>query len=105
MAKKLNTFVHAVERDEQNNVTRSQVFGPDDTVPSWAQKAITNPDVWAGEDDASDSEEIAEPPRKGPGSGQEAWVRFAESKGVTGTFGSRDDLIAELEKRGKISKG
>lgn len=108
MARKLNTYVHAHAVDKDGNV-QSQQFGPDDEVPSWARKAITNPDVWDGEDD-EESEESAEsaavkqPPRKGPGSGGPAWVEFAASKGVTQKFDSKDDLIAELETRGLIEK-
>lgn len=102
MAKKLNTYVHAHAVDEDGNV-QSQVFGPDDNVPAWARTAITNPDVWEGDEDAAD--EVKEPPRKGPGSGQEAWTKFAESKGVTRTFDSKDALITHLEDEGHISKG
>ena len=39
---KLNTYVHVHDKDGI-----SHAFGPDDTVPEWAEKAITNPDVWA----------------------------------------------------------
>lgn len=39
---KLNTYVHVHDEDGI-----SHAFGPDDTVPEWAEKAITNPDVWA----------------------------------------------------------
>ena len=39
---KLNTYVHVHDKDGI-----SHAFGPDDTVPAWAEKAITNPDVWA----------------------------------------------------------
>jgi hypothetical protein len=50
--RKLNTTVHAVEVDEKGQQTGQQgVFGPDDDLPGWARKAITNPDVWEGSDD------------------------------------------------------
>ncbi|QWY79638.1 hypothetical protein PP637_gp08 [Arthrobacter phage Persistence] len=56
---KLNTYVHVHDADGI-----SHAFGPDDTVPEWAEKAITNPSVWAeapaaeesGEDDGGDVE-------------------------------------------------
>ncbi|MEG9248012.1 hypothetical protein V6S67_07935 [Arthrobacter sp. Soc17.1.1.1] len=41
MTGKLNTFVH-VHRDGE-----SKAFGPDDTIPGWAAKLVTNPAVWA----------------------------------------------------------
>ena len=46
---KLNTYVHVHDEDGI-----SHAFGPDDTVPEWAEKAITNPSVWA---EAPESEE------------------------------------------------
>jgi hypothetical protein len=49
---KLNTYVHVHDKDGI-----SHAFGPDDTVPGWAEKAITNPDVWA---EAPAEEETAE---------------------------------------------
>lgn len=39
---KLNTYVHVHDQDGI-----SHAFGPDDTVPAWAEKAITNQSVWA----------------------------------------------------------
>jgi hypothetical protein len=81
--RKLNTFVHAHTVDDTGNI-QSQTFGPDDKVPAWAQKAITNPDVWDGEDDTpADTEDdggVKEPPRGGPGSSADAWRKFLESK-------------------------
>jgi hypothetical protein len=73
MAKKLNTYVHAVQRDDQGNVTNSGVFGPDDDLSgdnAWATKAITNPDVWAdGDDDDPDDEDthVIQSPTGGTG--------------------------------------
>lgn len=46
MAKKLKTYVHV--RDDRGV---SHEFGPDDDLPGWAEKAIENPDVWAGDGD------------------------------------------------------
>ena len=40
MARKLRTYVHVVVDGE------SRTYGPEDTVPADAVKAITNPDVW-----------------------------------------------------------
>ena len=39
MAKKLKQYVHVVNPDTGTY----EVFGPEDTLPSWAEKAITNP--------------------------------------------------------------
>lgn len=50
--KKLNTYVHVVETDADGKPRvdgRSGTFGPDDDLPGWAEKSITNPDVFAGE--------------------------------------------------------
>lgn len=55
MAKQLITTVHVIERDEADNEVRRGVFGPGDTVPDWAVKAITNPYVWEG----ADTEDLA----------------------------------------------
>lgn len=51
---KLNTYVHVHDEDGL-----SHAFGPDDTLPDWAVKRITNRDVWAqapAEDASADSE-------------------------------------------------
>lgn len=48
---KLNTFVHV--QGESGPVA----FGPDDEVPDWAAKLITNPEAWAEEPK----------PKRGPG--------------------------------------
>lgn len=49
MAKRtLNTYVTVHERDDKGRVVgESRTFGPDDDLPDWAIKSITNPDVWA----------------------------------------------------------
>lgn len=50
MTYRLSTYVHAVEVDSKGVPTgRAENFGPNDTLPDWAVKAITNPDVWAGD--------------------------------------------------------
>jgi hypothetical protein len=51
MARKLTTFVHAVEANDRREITNQGVFGPDDDLPDWARKAITNPNVWDGDQD------------------------------------------------------
>lgn len=65
MAKKLNTYVHAVERNDKGETTNQGVFGPDDDLSkpenSWVEKAITNPDVW---DDGQRGDEPAQQPAK-----------------------------------------
>ncbi|MEV6555875.1 hypothetical protein AB0M22_09175 [Nocardia sp. NPDC051756] len=53
--KKLATYVHVHGDDGA-----SHVFGPDDTVPGWAVKKISNPAVWATETE-SDTEPDDEP--------------------------------------------
>jgi len=104
---KLATYVHvADERDQMH------VFGPDDTVPAWAAKKITNPDAWEGgkvptaqEDPAAElarlEARIAElkagsesepttpvvdpdgpPPKGGAGSGAPAWREYAAKRKV-----------------------
>lgn len=99
----LNTYVHAVERDEQGNPGRSQQFGPGDQVPDWARAAITNPDVWDGEDDAPrQAEQLGRPAKAGPGSSLEAWHAYAEQEGVAvGKGASRESVIAAVEAAGK----
>jgi hypothetical protein len=53
---KLNTYVHVHDEDGV-----SHAFGPDDTLPEWAEELITNPDVWAEKPEAeSDSDELPE---------------------------------------------
>ena len=58
MAKKLATYVHVVERDDEGNTTNQGVFGPEDDLSkpenAWVEKAITNPDVWQEAGDEPD---------------------------------------------------
>jgi hypothetical protein len=55
MTKKLNTYVHVVELDDKGNATgQAGVFGPDDDLPTWAAKSITNPDVWDSPEQTGD---------------------------------------------------
>lgn len=52
MAKQLAYHVHVLD-DEGN----PHVYGPDDTVPGWAAKKITNPSAWVGADEADDTDD------------------------------------------------
>lgn len=65
MARKLKMFVTAHERDEKGQLTgQSGTFGPDDDLPGWAEKSISNPDVWQDTDTGSD--DTAKPAGRGP---------------------------------------
>lgn len=98
MVKRLKTHVHAVERDEQGTTTNSAVFGPDDTVPAWARKAITNPDVW---DDGEDDEDDDLSERPAGNASREKWAAYAESQGVTVTEDmKRDDIVTAVDNKG-----
>lgn len=78
---------------------------PDVKVNDRVAKAIGNPNAWTGGDSADDETgEVKQPPRKGPGSGPDAWKKFAAANGVDGDFDSKDALLAELEARGVIDK-
>jgi hypothetical protein len=106
MRSKLNTYVHVVERDDTGNGINAGTFGPDDTVPAWARKAITNPDVWAdggGGDEPEDSAvdvgaEAVRPPTSGAGSGRDAWAAYASAEHVTVTDDmDRSAIIAAVD--------
>lgn len=100
MPRKLTTYVHAHAVDSDGNV-QSQVFGPDDDVPSWARKAITNPDVWDdgeddGEDDESDEPTVLE--RPAGNASREDWAAFAAQEGVEVNDNmKRDDIKAAVD--------
>ncbi|WP_159840209.1 hypothetical protein [Nocardia sp. CY41] len=87
--KKLNTFVHV-----HNDDGTSHVFGPNDTVPGWAVKKITNPGVWADEPDA-------EPELEGEPS--ESWTvaqlqAFAKSNDIDlGDATKKADILAAIQ--------
>lgn len=52
MPKTLKTYVTVYPRDDDGRVIGAgQTFGPDDKLPDWARKQISNSDVWEGEDD------------------------------------------------------
>lgn len=65
MTKKLNTYVHAVARDDKGNVTNTGTFGPDDDLSkpenAWVADAVTNPDVWEDQDGKADEAKSADP--------------------------------------------
>lgn len=112
-AKKLAYFVHVVDADGE-----SHAFGPEDDVPGWAAKAITNPSAWGEE---ADGDPLAPPPAGPPATGQvndsgsgksvkdmnktelQAEVdkrneaREDEHKIVVGGNGNKADLVAALE--------
>lgn len=106
MSRKLAGFV-AVYKDDGS----VHYFGPDDTVPSWAEKKITNPVAWAdgivadpapsGESDYPAIETPAIPKKSGRGSGLEAWQEYATASGFEyEDDATRDDLIEALAAEG-----
>lgn len=95
-------------------------FPAGSTPPAWAQAQITNPSAWASPPSApegptdeapqepvgaapAESEEdllgeLPVPPKRGPGSGRDAWAAYADSKGVVyAEDAHRDDIIAAVE--------
>jgi hypothetical protein len=101
---KLSTYV-TVHRSEDGT---SHTFGPADDLPSWAEKAITNPDVWDGDPPAhvaggdeggsTPPEDSGEPPRSGPGSSRDAWAKYARALGVDVTDEMKQsDIIAAVD--------
>jgi hypothetical protein len=67
---KLNTFVHVHDKDGI-----AHAFGPDDTVPEWAENAITNPGVWA---EAPAEEDPDEPEGSDPEGSEPETVELPE---------------------------
>jgi hypothetical protein len=59
MARRLNTFVYVPDKDGV-----PVGFGPADDVPDWAAELITNPDVWASDDEPGPT--VAELPTADP---------------------------------------
>lgn len=55
MSKTLNTFVTVHDADGQ-----AHTFAPNEKVPKWARESITNPNVWASENDAEASGQVPE---------------------------------------------
>ena len=92
---KLNTFVtvHSADGD-------SITFGPDDELPTWAEKAISNPNVWDEAPEAQTEETGAdgEPPRAGAGSGLDAWKTYAAAQGIeVPEDAKREDIFALVD--------
>lgn len=88
-----------------------QQFGPGSKVPEWAQRKITNPNVWedgdvpfpatdgGGGDGGGASD--GPPPKAGKGSGEDKWRAYAERKGVdVSHIEGRDEIVDYLEKAG-----
>lgn len=107
MPGKLNTFVHATAVDKDGNI-RSKTFGPDDDVPDWAVRAITNPHVWVGrrpriEPEPAPVVEVGpEPPRQGAGSSAKAWREYALSTGWFDEIpesSTREQIIAAVDEQ------
>jgi hypothetical protein len=95
VSRELVAYVHVAGR----------VFAPGDDVPDEYAKKITNPVAWKGEVPAEDGPP-SEPPRAGKGSGRDAWVAFASSRGVAVPESmTRDDIIAGLVSQGIIAPG
>lgn len=112
----VTVYVH----DELGEVHR---FTPEDSVPVWAQKRITNPDAWATAPSMSGSTQAAEaapepttgsgdsgapdvtvvppndpgsaspPPKGGRGSGLGPWIAYADSIGVSVAEGATKDEV------------
>lgn len=60
---------------------------------------ITNPNAWDA--DVADEAAAGPPPQSGKGSGRDAWVVYAESKGVAvSDDATRDDVIAAVSDAG-----
>jgi hypothetical protein len=100
MARKLTAFVHVAERLEDGSYGRQGTFGPSDDVPDWARTAITNPDVWDGEDEAQPEieleAEIVERPRGN--ASRDAWAAYAASRDIEIEDDmSRDDIVAAVQ--------
>jgi hypothetical protein len=90
-------IIHVSLFDESGTV---HSFGPGDSVPEWARKRITNPQVW---DETPVVEESSDgpPPQGGPGGSRQAWADYAASKKVAVQDDwKRDDIIEACEKAG-----
>lgn len=88
-----------------------RVYPAGDVPPSEVAAHITNPAAWDGPAEAVESipasppetpegPELKEPPRKGRGSGVEAWRTYAGQIGIELPDGaSRDDILALVDAR------
>lgn len=93
-------------------------LAPGAPVPDWAVPLIPNPKAWVGgivpEVEAVPTvltvvpevcpvaEAVKVPPRRGAGSGRDAWAAYANDSGieVTADLKTRDDIIAACELAG-----
>lgn len=122
MTRKLATYVHVTDENFQRHT-----FGPDDEVPGWAEKLITNPKAWKSDTDA-DEEAIEapdgtgqspegqsdggdggdqnvdgvtvvdDPDRPRGNASREEWATYASGRGVDVTGQmGRDDIRAAVE--------
>lgn len=117
---KLRACVHV--RDSSG---KEYMFLPENEVPDWAAKLITNPKAWADYEPPTKStpapvvapvvsetakvmpddtfEASDAPPRGGPGSGRSVWQEFAEAHEVEiPNSASKADIIAACEAAGII---
>lgn len=72
-------------------------FGPDQDIPKWAAKEITNKDLIVDNDkDDEPADPSVKPPTSGRGSGIDAWKAYATHIGAEfdDTVSSRDEIIA-----------
>lgn len=88
---KLNTYVHVHDKDGI-----SHAFGPDDTVPEWAEELITNPDVWDEKPTEPESDGFPE------GDIDDTWTvkqlkAYAESEGIDlGDAKTKADILSKI---------
>lgn len=91
---RLASYVHVLNPD--TDATES--FGPDDQVPDWAARLITNPKAWAGGQPPELEPKSKVPTRR---QGAKVWAGYAKDNGVdVAEDAERDDIIAALEKAG-----
>lgn len=93
-------LAHYVTLSDSEGETHT--FGPDDTVPAWAAKAITNPSAWAeGDRDARSADETStedEPPS------YKGWLKADLEDEVARRNGGRaEDDVIEVEGNGTVA--
>jgi len=110
---KLNTYVHVHDKDGV-----SHAFGPDDTVPEWAENAITNDSVWAeapvkesensddGKADGDDQEQVELP----EGDITEKWTvkqltAYAKAENIDlADAKAKPDILAKIAEASKANE-
>lgn len=105
MVKRLNTYVHVVEKNDKGEITNQGVFGPDDDLGksenAWVTKAITNKSVWAhgsgDEPDPDDDAQVITPQNGGEGIEGSTQLNYDEM--------SLADLRAETQRRELATSG